>query len=178
MTDVFLEEIDILSMDVCVQEKDKYISETRASADLSIVLPYLNAIFVRAVYNPHAGSIKFTHEGVDFTIFENKINLQKFSNRTELMERLDWIQDMINDTHESMAELTPLYETRKIPAALALYSLLPKTNCQKCGEKSCMAFAARLHKFERELSDCPALSEAIYAENRLKLEKAFDPYAG
>lgn len=175
---MFLEDIEILSMDICVQQKDKFIAETRASADLTIVLPYLNAIFPRANYNPHASSIKFPYEGVDFTIIKNSINLQKFKSRTELMELLDWVRDLINDTHASMAEITPLHRVRKIPAALTIYSLLPKTNCQKCKEKSCMAFAARLHKMELELGDCPVLSETAYSENLVKLEKAFDLQVG
>lgn len=175
---VFLEDIDILSVDICVQEKDKFIAETRASTDISIVLPYLNAIFPKANYNPHSVSIKFTHERVEFTLFGSSINLQKFKSRTELMELLDWAKDFINDIHASMAELVPLHTTRKIPPALTIYSMLPKTNCQKCKEKSCMAFAARLHKMELELSDCPLLSEAAYSANLTKLETAFGSCAG
>jgi ArsR family metal-binding transcriptional regulator len=176
MTAPFLEDIDVLSMDVCTQDNEKYIAETRATADLTAVLPYLNAMFQRAVYNPNSNSIKFTYERVDFTISGDRINLQKFRSRTELMELLDWIRDVVNDTYASMAELTPLYKTRKIPTALALYALLPKTNCRKCGEKSCMAFAARLNKMELEPGGCPPLNEPDYAANRIRLEKAFDSY--
>lgn len=175
---MFLDDIEILSVDICVQEKDKFIAETRTSTDLSVVLPYLNAIFPKANYNPNSISIKFTHEQVEFTLFANNLNLQKFRSRTELMELLDWAKDFINDIHASMSELTPLHTTRKIPPALTVYSLLPKTNCLKCGEKSCMAFASRLHKLELELSDCPVLSEAAYKSNLAKLEIAFDSCAG
>ncbi len=170
---MFLEDIDILSMDICVQERDKYIAETRASADLSVVLPYLNAMFPMANYNPNSNSIKFKYGRIDFTLAGDRINLQRFGSRTELMELLDWVRDLINDIHASMDELTPLHTTRKIPPVLTLYSLLPKTNCQKCKEKTCMAFADRLHKLERELSDCPVVNEPEYAGNLAKLEKAF-----
>jgi ArsR family metal-binding transcriptional regulator len=170
---MFLKEIDVVSMNVCVQEKDKFIAETRASADLSVVLPYINAIFPRANYNPNSNSIKFKYSQADFSIIGNQINLQKFKSRTELMELLDWVQELINDIHDSMGELTPLHTTRKFPSVLALYSMLPKLNCQKCKEKTCMAFADRLYKMERELTDCPVLFEKEYAGNLAKLEKAF-----
>jgi len=34
---------------------------------------------------------------------------------------------------------------------------LPKTNCKKCGELTCMAFAARLAKRDISLEACPPL---------------------
>lgn len=171
---MFLEDIQILGVDICVQDSSKFTAQTRASADLTKVLPYLNAMIRRADYNPNAGSIKFIQEGVEFTLVENQINLQKFCNRTELMELLDWARDLINDTYDSMPELVPRHTPRKLPTALALYSMLPKTNCQRCGEKSCMAFAARLHKMELEPEDCPVLSERAYSENKARMERAFE----
>ncbi|MBA2858054.1 acetyl-CoA decarbonylase/synthase complex subunit gamma [Methanococcus maripaludis] len=46
--------------------------------------------------------------------------------------------------------------------AMDIYKLLPKTNCGKCGEASCMAFAAKLSQKEAELSACPQLKGADF----------------
>ncbi|MBA2861994.1 acetyl-CoA decarbonylase/synthase complex subunit gamma [Methanococcus maripaludis] len=46
--------------------------------------------------------------------------------------------------------------------AMDIYKLLPKTNCGKCGEASCMAFAAKLSQKEAELSSCPQLKGADF----------------
>ncbi len=43
--------------------------------------------------------------------------------------------------------------------ALQLYSYLPKKNCGKCGEDTCMAFAMKLIEREKQASDCPELTE-------------------
>lgn len=170
---MFLEDIHVLDVDVCVQETGKFIAHTRASANLTEILPFLNAIIQRADYNPNANSIKFTQDKVEFTIIGDQVNIQKFCNRTELMELLDWLRDLINDTYDSMDEITPRHTTRKFPPALTIYAMLPKTNCRRCGEKSCMAFAARLHKMEADIDDCPLLNEQEYRDKKTSLERAF-----
>lgn len=170
---MFLESIQVLNVDFCVQEKDKYVAQTRASSDLTDVLPYLNSFVRRADYNPESCSLKFVENSVEFTIVRNEINIQKFVNRTELHELLDWVQDLVNDTYESREEITPCHTVRTRPAALTIYTLLPKTNCKLCGEKSCMAFAARLNKMEVDIEDCPPLLDQQYDTKRHKLEAAF-----
>lgn len=42
-----------------------------------------------------------------------------------------------------------------------ILKLLEKSNCRKCNEKTCMAFAAAVFKGERPLSDCPQIAPEI-----------------
>ena len=42
---------------------------------------------------------------------------------------------------------------------LAIYKLLPKTNCKECGLPTCLAFAMQLAQKKAELSSCPYASE-------------------
>ena len=42
--------------------------------------------------------------------------------------------------------------------AMDIYRLLPKTNCAKCGEASCMAFATKLSEKEMDLELCTQLA--------------------
>ena len=42
--------------------------------------------------------------------------------------------------------------------AMDVYRLLPKTNCAKCGEASCMAFATKLSEKETDIELCTQLS--------------------
>lgn len=170
---MFLEDIHIVTIEDCVQEKGKYVALTKTTTDLTKVLPYLNAIVPRADYNPEVPSIKFVQNKIEFTLVKEEINVQKFVNRTELMELLDWVRDLINDTYDSMDEITPCHETKHYPPALTIYTMLPKTNCRECGEKSCMAFASRLFKMEVDIEDCPPLCGVEYSDKREKLERAF-----
>jgi acetyl-CoA decarbonylase/synthase, CODH/ACS complex subunit gamma len=44
-------------------------------------------------------------------------------------------------------------------SGLAIFKLLPKTNCGDCGVPTCMAFAMKLAQKKAELSQCPHVSE-------------------
>jgi acetyl-CoA decarbonylase/synthase complex subunit gamma len=55
--------------------------------------------------------------------------------------------------------------------AMDIYKLLPKTNCGKCGDASCMAFATKLSQKEAELSLCTQLTGLEFE----KLSKVLAP---
>lgn len=42
--------------------------------------------------------------------------------------------------------------------AMEIFSLLDKSNCRKCGEKTCLAFAGSVFMGNRRISECPHLS--------------------
>ncbi len=44
-------------------------------------------------------------------------------------------------------------------SGLAIYKLLPKTNCKECGYPTCLAFAMKLAALQAELSACPYVSD-------------------
>ncbi len=47
---------------------------------------------------------------------------------------------------------------------LEIFQLLPKSNCRKCGEKTCMAFAGAVFLGRRRLRECPEVSPEILAQ--------------
>jgi acetyl-CoA decarbonylase/synthase complex subunit gamma len=53
---------------------------------------------------------------------------------------------------------------------IAVYKLLPKTNCKECGEENCMAFATKIVNREVNVEKCPPLlkKENEKAYNQLK----------
>ncbi|MEM1639864.1 MAG: acetyl-CoA decarbonylase/synthase complex subunit gamma [Desulfurococcaceae archaeon] len=64
----------------------------------------------------------------------------------------------------------------KPPTPIQIYQLLPKTNCGKCGEPNCMAFAVRVLNFESQLEQCPPLiEEENYRENYVMLRNLIAP---
>jgi len=54
---------------------------------------------------------------------------------------------------------------------IAIFKLLPKTNCGECGVPTCLAFAMRLAGGKAELSACPYISD----EAKAQLEEASAP---
>lgn len=56
-------------------------------------------------------------------------------------------------------------------SGLEIYKLLPRTNCKKCGQPTCLAFAMKLAAKQTELSACPDVSD----EAKARLEAAAAP---
>ncbi len=44
---------------------------------------------------------------------------------------------------------------------IEIYKMLPKTNCRKCPQGTCMAFAVALSKGEASVDDCPELDSGV-----------------
>ncbi|HEX7520364.1 MAG TPA: (Fe-S)-binding protein, partial [Candidatus Deferrimicrobium sp.] len=55
--------------------------------------------------------------------------------------------------------------------AIDIYKLLPKTNCKKCGQSTCLAFAMQIAAGKASIDLCPPSSE----EAREKLSAAAAP---
>ena len=54
---------------------------------------------------------------------------------------------------------------------MAVYKLLPQTNCKQCGEATCMAFAFGLAQHQHRPAECPHLQDGgVFAERRQALE--------
>ncbi len=166
---MFLDSLKIIETGPCLADTELFKVVARSSADLTEILPYLNGILESPNYQAESNSLVFKKEMIGITLKDDKIGMTKVVNLTEAYEILDWIKDIINDTYESKSEITPNYNSRKQLGLLQLYSLLPKKNCKKCGEQSCMSFAAKLSKFEADIDDCPLFKEQDYSELREKL---------
>ena len=166
---MFLESIKIIETMPCLADKELFKATARASVDLTEILPYLNSILEKPKYKPSSNSLVFKNGNSEITLREDIIALTKFANLTQAYELLDWLKELINDAYESREEIEPNYEAVKEIGLLQVYNLLPKTNCQKCGEPSCMAFAGKLSKLDVEIEDCPLFAEEEYKELRDKL---------
>ncbi len=99
------------------------------------------------------------------------INLTKFDNVTHLYELLDWVKDLLNGIDSRKNEITPCYDFIKYPAPTELYKLLPKTNCGRCGERSCMAFAGKLSRMNAELEQCGPMFDDVNAKNLIVIRE-------
>jgi ArsR family metal-binding transcriptional regulator len=91
--------------------------------------------------------------------------------RDNAEKELKGLIDLVNRTWERRAEITPSTETRQRPTPMAIYKLLPNTNCKECGEPTCYSFALKLAAAQKKLADCPPLSEPQYADKLAMLEE-------
>ncbi len=73
------------------------------------------------------------------------ITLAKIEDEKEAEELLKWLKDLINETYEQTRARSNLtIPWQQISRHSIIFKLLPGTNCKKCGEPTCLAFAVKL----------------------------------
>lgn len=155
----------------CDPGAERYAAKAYLNADISEVLPYLNATLRGAVYLPGAQALTWKKGGHSVAFHAFEIATSNVEDREEAKKELKGLIDLVNRTWERRGEITPSLATRQRSAPLALYKLLPQTNCHQCGERSCYYFALKLATSQKRLADCPILLEPQYAEQATALSE-------
>ncbi|MFC1716785.1 (Fe-S)-binding protein [Candidatus Poribacteria bacterium] len=163
---MFLEDIEMTFMEPCVAGPEHVRLFAQMSRDISEVMPYLNTVIKNATYNKETNTLCFTKEARLIALYPEKVAVAKAYNPTDAWQVLDWIKDTINETHENRDTIQPNYQRRSGITALDLFEFLPRLNCRKCDELTCLAFAVKLLMGERQIAECKPLFEA--ENNRLK----------
>jgi len=164
---MFLSSIALVQTLPCLAEAGKIIVIGKPSSPLDEVLPYLAALPDIIAYNPNAKSLTFRRQTGFMTLYSDRVYITKVDNAEAGIELLNALKDAINATWEHRDELVAATSIRRAPRPLDIYTLLPQTNCQKCGEATCMAFACALLLQTRTIEECtpfrddPAFGERI-----------------
>jgi hypothetical protein len=99
-----------------------------------------------------------------------QIATSNVEDREAAEKELKGLIELVNRTWERRAEIAPDYETHQRPTPMAIYKLLPQTNCKQCGEPTCFTFAIKLAAAQVKLSGCAPVFEPQYERNLAELE--------
>jgi len=154
----------------CEPGAERYAARARLTVDISEVLSYLNATLRGALYMPEAKALTWKKSGHNIAFHAYEIATSNVEDRDGAEKELKGLIDLVNRTWERRAEITPDTTTRQRPTPMAIYKLLPNTNCKGCGEPTCYSFALKLTAAQKKLADCPPLSEPQYAEKLSALQ--------
>ena len=150
----------------CLADPEKIRVIAEVSGDIHEAFPYLNAIVKGCIYNHPALTLTIKKDGKLLTLHAHHITLAKIEDENEADEILKWLQDLINETYEKRGQIEPNYSKGADLKALDIFKLLPGTNCRKCGELTCLAFAVKLVGRETEIKKCNPLFSEKYQEKR------------
>jgi len=134
--------------------------------DIAEVLPYLNT-GLGGDYLKSPPALTLRVHGRLITLHAREIFVNALKDEIEAEKILEWLKKEINDTWDRRAEIEPTYESAPTPQMMEILKLLPKTNCRKCGEPTCIVFALRAAEGTKEAEDCPELID----EKRGRLEE-------
>lgn len=149
----------------CDPGAERFAAKARLNMDINEVLPYLNAILHGAVYNPAAPALTWKRDGHSLAFHPFEILISNLDDRQAAENEIETLIDLVNRTWERREEIDPDFETHQRPTHLAVYKLLPLTNCKACGEPTCFTFALKLVASQRSLGECPTLSEPGHQKN-------------
>lgn len=159
----------------CEPGAERFSARALLTTDISEVLPYLNATMRGAVYNRAANALTWKKGGHNLAFHPYEIATSNVEDRAAALEELRGLIELVNRTWERRGEITPDYTERQRPTAMAVYKLLPGTNCRLCGQPSCWNFALKLVAAQVELAACTPLYEPAYAERLAALEALLVP---
>jgi ArsR family metal-binding transcriptional regulator len=155
----------------CLADPEKIRVIAEISGEIHEVFPYLNATLKGCIYNHPALTLTIKKDGKLFTLHAHHITLAKIEDEKEAEGILEWLKNLINETFEKRDRIEPNYSKGADLKALDIFKLLPGTNCKKCGEPTCLAFAVRLVGQEIEITKCIPLFSEEYLEKHKVLSE-------
>ena len=139
------------------------------SDDVSEALPYLNTIVKGCCYHPEARALGFVKDGKRITLYPKQIMVTDLKDEREARRVLESVKQLINGAYARRGAIDRSYLMGDEGTVLTVYRLLPGTNCQKCGEPTCLHFAIKLAKKKANVNDCTPLFTEEYSDSREKL---------
>jgi len=157
----------------CLADPTKTRTVVEFEDDVSELLPYLNAVLPRAIYNHTERLLHFDRGNVMITIYPRHMNLARVDDVEHTWRVVEEVRRLFNETEANRAKTQPSFEQRHRPRALDIYRLLPgardKRYCRECGEPTCLVFATKLLAEKVNVTACKPLFTEAYAERRQML---------
>jgi len=154
----------------CEPGAERFAVTASLIADISDVLPYLNTALRGAVYHPAANSLTWKKGGHNIAFHAYEISTSNVEDRQAAEKKIEGLVNLVNRTWERREEITPSTESRQRPTPMAVYELLPKTNCKECGQPTCFTFALKLTVSQLKISDCQELFKSKYSDQLAALK--------
>jgi ArsR family metal-binding transcriptional regulator len=160
-----------LSAVECMPDVAVWSANAHIQNDVSEVMPYLNAVLDRALYDSENRNIIWKVGGRKYALRPHELAVSSILEREQAHDLVEQAVVEINRIWAQRDEITPDYSKRTPPKLLDILKHLPRTNCRECGVPSCMAFAAELIEGNKRLEDCPPLCEDANDEALRRLER-------
>jgi cysteine desulfurase/selenocysteine lyase len=167
----------ILRTSPCHADPNKIRAIASLPRNVEELLPYLNAV-LRGSYHEEGKTFTFSYEKRPVVVEAEQIILGKTENIDKVKEILDKVLKILNKVARERDEIVPSTRPKPQLSPYTIYKHLPRTNCKKCGEMTCLAFAAGLIQERYAAEQCPPLKEVSFEEERRAIQKLLDDYFG
>jgi len=163
---MYLDKIALARTLPCLAERGKIVIIGEPDRPIDEVIPYMATLPGVIAYNPATCALTLRRQPGFMTLYPDQVYMVQVTDAQEGRELLDALRDAVNMVWERRASLAPVTTRKAAPGHMDIWSLLPQTNCGRCGEATCLAFAVTLLQHRHELTDCPPLQEEGDFEDR------------
>lgn len=143
--------------------------------DVSAVYPILNAMLPGCAYNAAGRVLRWSEGRHRIVLRATELAISDLDTWAEACDAMDRLVGWLNKSWQQRDELPRRDEPHPQPAPMAVYRLLPNTNCRACGHATWFTFALQLVAREAAVVDCPELATAVWAGQRAELEGMLIP---
>jgi ArsR family metal-binding transcriptional regulator len=107
-----------------------------------------------------------------------KVTMNKTLDKEDAIEIITDVMKAINQAYDNLESSTDSKATEKVESQdisqigpMDIYNCLPQTDCEECGEKTCMAFSFKVLSGDKPLDECLPLQEPWHQDQVQCLEK-------
>ena len=147
-----------ISRPECLPSSESVYCVASLNEDVSEALPYLNAVMQGKEYFRDPPVVLFHLQGRIIKIGAREVLINRLVDEEDADRVLGWWKDKINEVWEKRKDILPSYEGKVKPKLIDVLRLLPKTNCRKCGQPTCLVFASQVVEGKCEAGQCPELT--------------------
>ncbi len=148
---------------------DKLEAMAEIDADISDLLPYINAELGPGLFDPNLPYLRIPQPKGVMIFYADKVGVSRCRDQEDGRRRIEVLIEKVNDIAARRHEIEPSYRSLGDIKALDVLKLLPRTNCKQCGHPTCLAFAAAVAMGKARPEDCAALNAPEFADQREEL---------
>lgn len=107
-----------------------------------------------------------------------KVTMNKTLDKEDAIEIITDVMKTINQVYDNLESAEDSKTTAKVESPdiskigpMDIYNCLPQTDCEECGEKTCMAFSFKVLSGEKALDECLPFQEPWHQDKVQCLEK-------
>ncbi|MBF7084263.1 hypothetical protein IT084_15015 [Desulfallas sp. Bu1-1] len=145
-------------MGACLADGAKVRVTAILNEDIAQLLPYVNAVVKYASFDPGGLTITFKYRGSPVILEKRRVVVGQLDNLDAAEDILDDLMDFLCDVQSKMGQITPVFQPKIQPQPHEIIKLLPRTNCGRCGETTCTAFALKLVLDQQKAENCLPLT--------------------
>jgi ArsR family metal-binding transcriptional regulator len=134
----------------------------KSDTEFSHLFPFIQAIEKEAIHFEKPECLRFRKDEIYCSLYPpNHIAARFFLDKEEALAFACRLIEYLNDLENRKSKIKPHFKSFRRLHVPEILRLLPLSNCEKCGFRTCMALAGAVSLRRITLDKCPHLPEPI-----------------